>query len=533
MAISRQASQSSAGFSLRSLFFRMKRAGRTPGGLLRRNVMQEKWKESLLSVLPITLIILALCFFVTPVPSDAMFAFVIGSVLLVVGMGLFNLGTELSMTPIGEAVGATLTKSRKLWLILLVGFLVGALVTISEPDLTVLATQVPSVPNVVLILSVALGVGLFLVIALMRILFRVQMRYLLLGAYLLVFCLSRFVPASFLAMAFDAGGVTTGPMTVPFILALGVGVASIRSDARAESDSFGLVSLCSVGPIITVMVLGLIYRPGEGDAGSISMISAPDSVQVFQAFWTSLPHYILEVTMALLPVLLFFTVFQVTALKLRGATLQKIIAGLVYTFAGLVIFLLGVNVGFMPVGHYLGQVLGGFQHKWILVPIGMLIGWFVVSAEPAVQVLCQQVYDMTAGAVPPKALSVSLSAGVSLSVGLAMLRIVCRIPIMVFLIPGYAIALLLMFFTPPVFTSIAFDSGGVASGPMTATFLLPLAMGACEACGGNIGTNAFGVVAMVAMTPLIAIQVLGLVYGRKTVKAVEAPAVLSEEIIEL
>lgn len=498
-----------------------------------RTALREKWAEALKSVLPVTGIILFLCCVAAPIPSGAMLAFLLGAVLLVLGMGLFNLGTELSMIPIGESVGATLTRSQKLWLILGVGFLVGALVTISEPDLTVLATQVPAVPNAVLILCVAGGVGLFLVLALLRILFAVQLRVMLLLSYLLVFVLALFVPKEFLAIAFDAGGVTTGPMTVPFILALGVGVASIRTDRQAEGDSFGLVSLCSIGPILTILLLGLLYRPEQRAVSTQALPQAEDSVALFRSFGAALPGYLQEVALALAPILLFFVLFQLFALRLKGGNLHRILMGLLYTFAGLVLFLLGANVGFMPVGRALGELLGSLSQKWLLVPIGMVIGWFVVSAEPAVQVLCRQVYDMTAGAVPAKALSRSLSVGVSVSVGLALLRALLGIPVMAFLLPGYALALGLMFFTPPVFTAIAFDSGGVASGPLTATFLLPLATGVCRACGGNVVTDAFGVVAMVAMTPLIAIQILGLVYARRARRAQTAGAAKPEEIIEL
>ena len=496
--------------------------------------LKDKWKEAFKNVLPITVIILILSFFVTPVPVDAMLAFLLGSVLLVIGMGLFNLGTDLAMTKIGESVGSALTKSKKLSLILIVGFLVGFLVTLSEPDLTVLATQVPSVPNMVLIVSVAVGVGLFLVLALIRILFQIHMRTMLLITYGLVLILAPFVPASFQAIAFDAGGVTTGPMTVPFILSLGLGVASIRSDNKAESDSFGLISLCSIGPILTVMILGILYRPEESTASTVTTISAATSLDLVSAFVEAFPDYLKEVGIAMLPIILFFVVFQFASLHLPTRQIIRIASGLFYTFVGLVLFLLGVNVGFMPMGNILGKHLGSLNIRWILVPLGMIIGWFTVSAEPAVQVLCDQVYEMTAGAVSRKSLSVSLSAGVALSVGLAMIRVLTGISILYFIFPGYLLALALTFFVPPVFTSIAFDSGGVASGPMTATFLLPLAMGACEAVGGNLATEAFGVVAMVAMTPLIAIQILGLFYrGRsKRVKA-QREEMVHEEIIEL
>ena len=497
-----------------------------------RSILTEKWKEAYASVLPITLIVLAMCFLWVPAPVSAMLGFLVGAVMLIVGMGLFTLGTDLAMTPIGEHVGSAMTRSKKLWLIMLISFLVGVIVTISEPDLQVLAEQVPGVPNMTLILAVAVGVGLFLVIALLRILLRIPMKWLLLGCYAVVFGLASFVPDSFLAVAFDSGGVTTGPMTVPFILALGVGVSAIRSDANAENDSFGLVALCSVGPILAVMLLGLIFRPDGGNyAASATPPDAADTRAMTAMFASALPHYMKEVAVALLPIAAFFVLFQLLVLHLKQREVFRIIMGLLYTYVGLALFLTGVNVGFMPMGNYLGQALGSLDVRWLLVPIGMVIGYYVVSAEPAVHVLSKQVYELTAGAIPQKALGLSLSIGVSVSVGLSMLRIITGIHILYLLIPGYLVAIVLMFYVPPIFTSIAFDSGGVASGPMTATFLLPMAMGACIAVGGDVATDAFGVVAMVAMTPLITIQILGLIFRFKQKKKPVPPAP-AEEIIE-
>ena len=484
--------------------------------LKNRTILLEKVKESLRSTLPIAIIVFFMGFTLVPIPNSVMMAFVIGSALLVIGMGLFTLGTDLAMTPIGGYVGSTAVKSRKVWLILLISFVVGCMVTISEPDLQVLAGQVPNIPNIVLILSVAFGVGVFLVGAILRILLHIKLKYLLIGSYVLVLGLTFFVPNSFLAVAFDSGGVTTGPMTVPFIMSLGVGIASIRMDENAESDSFGLVALCSVGPIIAVMLLGLIFTPEEGAYAAQAVVVPEDSVGLCELFLKSFPEYCKEVGLALLPILVFFLLFQFVSLHLNKATLLRIGVGLVYTYVGLVIFLTGANVGFMPVGNLLGKQLGSTDFKYILVPLGMVIGYFIVAAEPAVHVLNKQVYEMTSGMVSERAMGLSLSIGVSVSIGLSMLRILLQIPILYFLIPGYIVALGLSFFVPPVFTAIAFDSGGVASGPMTATFSLPLAMGVCSACGGNLATDAFGVVAMVAMTPLITIQMLGLVFKIKS-----------------
>ena len=501
-----------------------------------RTVLGEKVKEAVASVLPITAIVLVLCFTISPVPTEVLLAFLIGAVLLIVGMGLFTLGADTAMTPIGERVGAHMTKSRKLWIVVGVSFLMGVIITVSEPDLQVLANQVPSIPNAVLVGAVAVGVGVFLVIALLRILFRVPLNKLLIVSYAVVFALAFFVPEDFLAIAFDSGGVTTGPMTVPFIMSLGVGVASIRSDKNATQDSFGLVALCSVGPIMAVLILALVY-PASGTYVPTPIPQAADSRALWQLFQSGFPEYIHEVTVCLAPIVAFFFIFQLVALKLQRKKVLKISAGLLYTGVGLVLFLTGVNVGFLPAGTYLGRQLASLPYNWIIVPIGMLMGWFIVQAEPAVHVLNHQVEEITSGAIPGKAMSTSLSIGVAVSIGLALIRVLTGISVFWFLIPGYLAAIGLSLTVPKIFTAIAFDSGGVASGPMTATFLLPFAMGACEALGGNIITDAFGVVAMVAMTPLITIQCLGIAYRMKLKKAppVEqtVPVAEDDDIIDL
>ena len=383
------------------------------------------------------------------------------------------------------------------------------LITIAEPDLQVLAEQVPAIPNKILILSVAAGVGLFLMIAQIRIFFHIPLAKMLWVFYPLVFLLAFLAPDSFIPVSFDSGGVTTGPMTVPFIMALGVGVASIRSDENAAQDSFGLVALCSVGPILAVMVLALIY-PGAGVYTPVEIPSVTDSRALWHLFQVELPAYLSEVAVCLAPIALFFAVFQAVSLKLKKKKVLKIVIGILYTYVGLVLFLTGANVGFMPAGNYLGQVLAKSAHPLFLVPIAMIMGYFIVKAEPAVYVLNKQVEEITDGAISSKAMGMGLSLGVAVSLGLAMVRVLTGISILWFLIPGYAIALGISFFVPKIYTAIAFDSGGVASGPMTAAFLLPMAQGACSALGGNIVTDAFGVVAMVAMTPLITIQVMGL-----------------------
>ena len=486
----------------------------------------EKIKESLSSVLPVTGIVILIHLLLSPMPGGTFALFLIGAVLLVLGMGLFTLGADLSMMPMGERVGAHLTKYKKLSILIPVCFLIGALITIAEPDLTVLAGQVPTVPDAVLILTVAVGVGLFLVLALLRIIFRKSLQLLLFVFYGLVFVLAAFTPEESLAAAFDSGGVTTGPITVPFIMALGIGVAAVRGGNSAQDDSFGLVTMCSIGPVLSMLLLGMFYNAGTGGHTSVEAHNPTGIEEILKLFGQAIPEYLADVALALLPVVLFFLVFQILFLRLSRKRLLKMGVGLLYTFVGLVLFLTGVNVGFLPAGYALGSRLGATAAGWI-IPIGMAMGFFVVMAEPAVHVLNKQVEEITVGAISQRAMLLSLSVGVAVSIGIAMLRVVAGVSIWYFLLGGYAVALGLSFFVPKIFTAVAFDSGGVASGPMTAAFMLPFAMGACDALGGNILTDAFGLVAMVAMTPLITIQLLGVLYSiklRRTVQAAEPEA---------
>ena len=492
-----------------------------------RSKLNEKLQESLAAVLPILAIVLILSFTIAPLPTSVLMAFLFGAVLLVVGMMFFSLGAELAMSPMGERVGACITKTRRVGIMLTLGFLLGFLITISEPDLQVLANQVQAVPNMVLIVTVAVGVGLFLCFAMLRMLLSVPLNTMLVGFYIVVFVLAMFVPKDFLAVAFDSGGVTTGPMTVPFIMALGIGVAAVRGGNSAQDDSFGLVSLCSIGPILSMLVLGMIYPSGENAYTPVSAHDPRSFSEIAALFGENFPEYLSDVAVALLPIVLFFLVFQILFLRLSRRSLLKIAVGLLYTFAGLVLFLTGVNTGFLPAGYALGSRLGGAAAGW-LIPVGMVMGFFVVMAEPAVHVLNKQVEEITVGAISGRAMLLSLSVGVAVSIGIAMLRVVTGVSIWYFLVGGYAVALGLSFFVPKIFTAVAFDSGGVASGPMTAAFMLPFAMGACDALGGDILLDAFGLVAMVAMTPLITIQLLGVLYSVKLRRAAQAEAPAAE-----
>lgn len=482
-----------------------------------RVAVVEKIKESAYSVLPIAIIVLALCFSIVPINTDLLLCFIVGAVMLVFGMGFFSLGAEMSMTPIGNKVGTALTKSKNLPLILSVSFILGFAVTIAEPDLQVLAETVPHISNIVLLIAVGVGVGFFLSVCMLRILTGFKLRLLLLGFYIILFILSAFTDKDFLSIAFDSGGVTTGPMTVPFILAMGIGVSNIRSDKKAESDSFGLVALCSIGPVLAVLILGFFY-PKTNSASEITRAYYATTPEIGRAYLKAIPSSMKEMAVSLLPIVAIFILFQLFSLKLSKRNLIKILVGILYTYFGLVLFLTGVNVGFSSLGTVLGEEIAKSSVKWLLIPLSMLLGWFIISAEPAVAVLEKQIEEVSAGAISGKSVKISLSVAISLAMGISMLRVMTGISLLCFLIPGYAAALILSFFVPDIYTAIAFDSGGVASGPMTSTFMLQFAIGACSALGGNTLSDAFGIVAVVAMLPLISIQVMGFISKIKTAK---------------
>ena len=496
--------------------------------------LKEKILESLSSVLPITAIVLALSLTVIPVPIGTLLLFLAGAVLLILGMGLFSLGAEMAMMPMGEALGARLTRTRRIGLVVVVFFAMGVIVTIAEPDLAVLARQVPAIPDSVLIFTVAAGVGFFLVLAMLRTLFKVKLGHLLIFFYALVFGVDLFAPKSFLAVAFDSGGVTTGPITVPFIMALGIGMASTRGDSTSQEDSFGMVALSSVGPILMVLILGICYNPSSAEYVAVTAPEVHTSVELGRSFAQGAPHHAKEVLSAIFPMGVVLALLQLCTRAFGKRQLIKVLVGLGYTLLGLIMFLTGVNIGFMPAGHFLGSALALSPAPWSLILLGMVMGWYIVAAEPAVHVLNRQVEEITSGAVSQQAMQRSLSLGVAVSIGLSMARILWGIPLFWFVLPGYALALGLSLVVPPIFTGIAFDSGGVASGPMTATFLLPFAMGACEALGGDILSDAFGIVALVAMTPLVTIQLLGLwsQMRAKTGAIFPAPKPELDDIIE-
>lgn len=476
-----------------------------------KNAFLDKLKESLMSVLPVVAIVLILC--CTPLVNLTPYeigVFCFSSFMLILGMGLFSLGADVAMSPMGEQIGAGLTRSKNRWLLIVVCFAMGVLITIAEPDLSVLAEQIKNkVDPTLLLITVGVGVGLFLVVGVLKTAFKASLNSILMICYMLLFAIASLLVESgngdFLALSFDSGGVTTGPITAPFIMALGAGIAGTLGSKNHRDSSFGFVALCSIGPILMVAILGLT------SSGNVDYIPADYNISenIVSAFLHRTVETIKEVGLSLGLIVVFFTLLQVTCLKLPRAKIVRMAIGIAYTFVGLVFFLTAVNVGFTPIGYKIGLQLA--ENPTVLIIAGLILGAVTVLAEPAVHVLNKQVEEITNKAITKKSMLIALSVGVGLSLGLSMLRIVLDFSILYYLVPGYFISLVLSLFVPKIYTAIAFDSGGVASGPLTSTFILPFAIGACVTLQGvdKIMVDAFGIVAMVAMTPLITIQLLG------------------------
>ena len=487
-----------------------------------RELKAKIW-EALMSALPITVIVYVMS--LTPLfdfSTTELITFTVGAVLLVLGIGLFSLGADLAMTPMGTQVGAGLSKQRKLGLLLTVCFVMGILITVAEPDLQVLANQVSAVMNgTLLIYTVGLGVGAFLVVSVLKIVFKKSLGSILMLFYMLLFALALMLAVNgneaLLPMAFDSGGVTTGPITVPFIMALGVGISSVLGDRRSKENSFGLVAMCSVGPIMAVLILGIF----SSNDLTYEVPNYAVEADILGAYLNAFGHTAKEVAIALGMIVVFFLICQFAFLKLPMKRLKRIAVGVAFTYVGLVIFLSGVNVGYMPIGYKLGCSIAAFD-EWLLIGFGLVCGVLTVLAEPAIHVLNKQVEEITGGLISKKSMMLGLCIGVGAAIALSMIRIVYDFSLVYYIIPGYFISLALSLFVPPVYTAIAFDSGGVASGPMTSGFILPLALGACVTLQGSdaVLRDGFGVVALVAMAPLITIQLLG------------ARAIIAEKIAE-
>jgi hypothetical protein len=482
-------------------------------------VLIEKVKESALAVVPISAIILVLHFTVAPLPGWTLGMMLVGMVMLFVGMTLFSIGVESAMLPIGRHVGSALISSRKLSLIIVVLFVFGFVATMAEPDLSVFANQVGSIPKTALLVGISVGVGAFLVLAVLRVVFHWRLGSVLAIAYPIAFIVAIF-SSDYLAVAVDAAAVTTGPVTVPFLLAIGGGFAAVSNRKDAQEDNFGISSICSVGPIISVLILGMFYNSGDTQYLPQQAATVSSGAELASLFGNSLWHSLGEVIIILAPIVAVFLIFQIVKLKLSRSELFRIFAGLVYLLVGMAIFLAGVNNGFLPAAVALGETMGQLSYNWILIPVSLVIGASVVLAEPTVYVLVNQVVEITQGAVSRKLLLSAMSLGVGLAMALSMVRILYGISIWWILLPGYAISLTLTFFVPNMFVGIGFDSGEVVTGAMSAAFVIPLAIGVCSVIPGrNIVADAFGTAGVLTMIPPIIIQTIGLIYSRKLKKA--------------
>ncbi|SHK80318.1 DUF1538 domain-containing protein [Desulforamulus aeronauticus] len=488
------------------------------------NILFEKFKEVILSVLPITIIVLILHFTLTPLEIPQLIRFLLGALLIIIGLSIFLVGVDKGITPIGNLMGSSLTKSNKLWIVGIAGLALGFFISIAEPDLHILAGQVDFVTGSVIskfsiVVIVSIGIAALLALGLIRIVYNIQLHKLLTILYLIVFVLAIFTSPEFLAISFDASGATTGALTVPFILALALGVSKLKKDSQAsENDSFGLVAITSVGAIIAVMVMNIITGTEEM-SGSLEY-NVSHSASILAPFVHELPKIAGEIVLALSPIIILFLLFQATSFKLPQRAIRKILKGLVYTFIGLVLFLVGVNAGFMDVGSVVGYSIASLENQYYVVIIGFILGLVTILAEPAVHVLTHQIEDVTSGSVKRKVVLFALSIGVGIAIALSMVRIIiAEVQLWHYLLPGYIIAIVMSYYVPKLFVGIAFDSGGVASGPMTATFILAFAQGVAEAVeGADVLREGFGMISMVALTPLIALQVLGFIYKTKSAK---------------
>lgn len=474
--------------------------------------MKEKFKEALCSIMPVMTIML-ISAFILKFNVVSIFSIILSTILLVFGICLFTYGAEVSMIDIGKSISSTLVKTRKPFLIFSIAFLVGIIITIAEPDLKVLAEQMTAIDNLTLIICVGFGVGLFLALAVMRIIYQIDLKIFLLIFYSLILILMLFVDKSYIPLAFDSGGVTTGPMSVPFIIAMGLGFSMSRSRHESKDDSFGLVAMCSIGPILIVMLFSLIAKGSLDYKYSINPETLEFS-ELLQNYLKTVWPTLKDVFLSLTPILVLFTIFNLKTKKIKRMRLKKIISGLIITFLGLTLFFIGVNAGYMKIAYLLG-IRMYTDYEFLLIPLGILVGLVIVKAEPAVAVLTNQIEQITQGSVSKKVINNIIAVGVALAITIAIIRVLTGIPITWFLVGGYILAIALTFVTPKIFTMIAFDSGGAVSGPMTTSFLLPLIIGVCYVRGGNVMQDAFGVVALVALSPLLTIQLFGLLYTLK------------------
>lgn len=467
-------------------------------------------KETLVTIIPIVLIVMLLTLFI-PIPPALLISFLISSFLLVLGTSLFTFGADISMLSIGEKLGDKLVRSKMIWFILFACLVIGTVITIAEPDLRVLADQLTSIPSNTLIIVISIGVGIYMMLSALRSIFNLDLNMILLISFIIIFGLIDLVPSDLIPIAFDAGGATTGTISIPFIMTLGVGLTSHRTDKRARESSFGLVALCSTGPILAVMLLGMIYNPEISTDVSLLM---NDSFS-YQNYLTQTFSSLKDVLFSISPIILVFIIYQLITRDIKKMEMRRIILGIIVIIVGLTLFLTAANVGFMDMGYFIGEEMFNSKYQCLLIPIVMIISFFVAIAEPAVQILIDQVEELTEGSISRKSMNLGLSVGVSIAAGLSILRVFTGTPFIYYALPGYIVCLALMFLVPKTFTAIGFDSGGAAGGTLTTTFLLPIAIGACISKDGNILQDAFGISALASLVPIITVQIIGLIYQYK------------------
>lgn len=466
-------------------------------------------KEVTLSVLPICIIASILSLIMGVADGGELAKFLFSGVMVIIGLTLFLTGVNIGLIPIGNKIGSAVTRSRSLLVIILVSFALGFIITVAEPDVQVLAHQVngvnPLIPVKTLTYAIGVGVGTFLTIGLLRTILHLPLKVVVFISYIIVFAIAFFIDEFFVSVAFDSGGATTGPLSVPFIMALGMGVAATR--AKSEDGEFGYVALSSVGPVMAVLLLGLVF-------GSSASAGAEEVEEVLSLGAIMLSK-MEEVGASLLPLIMVCLIAQVFFIKLPFHQMRRIILGILYSYIGLVLFMSGVDYSFSDMATGLGATLAETSPV-LLVIVGGVFGACVVLAEPAIWVLTEQVEDVSSGHIKRSTMMMTLSIAVAAAVVLGLVRTLFSLSIWYFLIPGYLVALAIIWKTPGLFSAIAFDSGGVATGPMSSTFILPYTIGAASVGAASSSAASFGMIGLIAMMPIVCVEVLGLIYGAKT-----------------
>ena len=491
-----------------------------------KNKLVDNLIDSFSSVMPIAIIIMIIGFTIS-LPNDTIFSFSLASVFLIFGITLFTTGANMSIVLMGESIGNFLAKKGKIKLILIFSLVMGIVITISEPDLMVLASEIPSIPSFLMIFLVALGIGIFLAIAVYRIIKKFSYRPIITFSLIIIMTLLYFSTEEFIPLSFDAAGVTTGPMSVPVIVAFGYGIAKMRSDKDSTGDTFGLCGLASLGPIIVLLILGLFFN----NSASYNTNSFVSNTSIFNKYFSNFLISLRNIIISITPIIGVFIISNIMGNKISKKNIIRIIVGISLTILGLSLFLMGVSSGFMEAGFLIGKTITSSDYKLLLIPLGMILGFVIINAEPAIKILNKQISDLTEGSISSKLINLCLSIGVSIAIGFSISRVLFNIPFIYIIVPGYFLAAFLMYYTPNTFVTIAYDSGGAACGALTTSFLLPLCIGATFSNGSNILALAFGVGSLVCLMPIIIIQILGIVYDKK-LRSDKNTIKLDEKIID-